>query len=34
MKAKNTVGKIYVGKMYNLGRSEIKMRIFNHIPTR
>lgn len=28
MKAKNAVGKIYVGKMYNLGRSETFCREF------
>ena len=28
MKAKNAVGKIYVGKMYNLGRSETFCRGF------
>ena len=34
MKAKNAVGKKYVRPNAYLGRSEIKMRIFNHMPTR
>ena len=34
MKAKNVIGKIYVSTNAYLGYSEIKMRIFNHMPTR